>query len=117
MRRLFRSVFAFTVLAAPVLAQESATYNVQGTNLDGSSYGGTATITLLSDSTCSIEWTTGSSTSQGICMKYQNAFAAGYVLGDEIGLVIYEIMRDGSLRGQWTVAGSNGVGSEILTPQ
>lgn len=105
------------VMTAPVLAQSTASYNVQGTNLDGSSYGGTATITLTSDTTCVIEWQTGGSTSSGICMKYQNAFAAGYVLGDDIGLVIYEIMGDGSLRGQWTIAGSNGVGAEILTPQ
>ena len=64
-----------------------------------------------------IEWTTGPTTSQGICMRNDDAFAAGYVLGDEIGLVVYKVMPDGSLHGLWTIAGKEGNGTEVLTPQ
>ena len=106
-------------LVAPAQAQtvSAGTYDVEGTNLDGSSYGGTATITLTSETTCSIEWQTGSTTSNGICMLYDNAFAAGYVLGDAVGLVVYEVNDDGSLHGAWTISGKDGSGTEILTPQ
>ena len=35
------------------------TYTVSGTNHDGSTYEGTAEITLTSDTTCEIVWETG----------------------------------------------------------
>jgi hypothetical protein len=116
MKRLVLSAAAVLIAAFPAYAQNSFKYSVQGTNRDGSTYGGTAVITLTSDTTCQIEWTTGGTTSQGICMKNENAFAAGYTLGTGVGLVIYEIMKDGSLKGLWTVAGMDGTGTEILTP-
>jgi hypothetical protein len=96
---------------------ERLRYAVDGTNLDGSSYAGTAEIVLTSDTTCEIFWKTGSSTSSGICMRYGDAFSAGYALGNSIGLVIYKINEDGSLDGIWTVAGANGNGTEKLTPR
>lgn len=91
-------------------------YAVDGTNFDGSRYGGTAEITLTSETTCNIAWETGS-TARGICMRNGDTFAASYVMGEAIGLVIYSIESDGSLEGLWTVAGQDGVGTEILTPR
>lgn len=119
MRTILAGALLGLGLAASAQAQTVATgtYDVEGTNLDGSSYRGTATITLTSETTCAIEWTTGSTTSQGICMLYDNAFAAGYVLGDSIGLVVYEVRDDGSLEGAWTISGQDGSGTERLTPQ
>jgi hypothetical protein len=92
-------------------------YNVKGTNLNGSPYSGTAEIRVISDTTCEIVWVTGSTTSQGICMRYGPAFSAGYVMGDLVGLVIYQIMDDGTLDGIWTISGQPGSGTEILTRQ
>jgi hypothetical protein len=117
MKHLVLSAVALSFFALPAIAADSASYNVAGTNLDGSKYSGTATITLTSDSTCTIEWVTGGSSSSGICMKYENAFAAGYTIGKDVGLVVYEILSDGSLHGMWTIAGANGSGTEVLTPQ
>ena len=118
MKRLVLSAFALALAVTPVFAQQiGGRYTVQGTNLDGSSYSGEAQITLTSNTTCEIAWVTGGSTSVGICMKNQNAFAAGYVLGDSTGLVIYEILGDGTLDGIWTVSGQNGTGTERLIPQ
>lgn len=91
-------------------------YLVAGTNLDGSPYGGEARITLTSEYTCEIEWITGATTSNGICMRSGNAFTAGYTLNGDIGLVIYLVQPDGTLDGTWTVAGLNAVGTEVLTP-
>jgi hypothetical protein len=91
-------------------------YQVQGTNPNGSEYGGEAEITLTSNTTCEIKWTTGETESFGICMRNDDSFAAGYKLGDDIGLIIYKVQSDGSLHGLWTIAGKEGNGTEILTP-
>ncbi len=106
-------------LASPVQAQtvHAGAYNVEGTNLDGSPYKGTATIKLTSETTCAIQWKTGSTTSDGICMLYGDSFAAGYVLGNSVGLIVYKVNDDGSLEGAWTISGKDGSGTENLTPQ
>ena len=114
-----RVLFAAALVVAGAAAQAqdvTGNYLVNGTNLDGSSYTGEATITASSDYTCEIVWQTGGSTSSGICMRDGNAFAAGYELGGKVGLVIYLIQDDGTLDGRWTVAGVNAVGTEVLTP-
>ena len=119
MKTILAGVLLGLGLAASAHAQtvRTGTYDVEGTNLDGTSYGGTATIELTSETTCTIEWNTGTTTSRGICMLYDNAFAAGYVLDDAVGLVVYEVKDDGSLDGAWTISGEDGAGTERLTPQ
>jgi len=116
MRRLAIFAAALIASAVPVFAQEF-NYTAVGTNLDGSTYRGTARIVWISDSTCAIEWTTGGATSTGICMRNGPAFSAAYSLQGAIGLVVYQILDDGSLEGLWTIAGMNGAGTEVLTPQ
>jgi hypothetical protein len=114
-----RAVLIGGLLAATVSvgsAQDiGGRYRVEGKNINGSSYAGTAEITVTSDTTCRIVWETGS-TSTGICMRNGVAFAAGYALGESIGLVIYEVMPDGSMEGIWTVADTPGLGYENLYP-
>jgi hypothetical protein len=87
-------------------------YQVAGKNADGSPYSGTAEIVATSETTCRIAWQTGSTTSQGICMRNGNSFAASYALGNSIGLVVYQMKPDGTL---WTIADQGGVGTEVLT--
>ncbi len=110
----------YAVIAAfsslPTMAKDSYKYSVAGTNLDGSSYSGTAIVTIESETTCSIRWQTGSTTSVGICMRSGDSYAAAYQLGGKVGLVIYKAEGGGSLKGIWTVTGLNGVGTEVLTP-
>jgi len=118
MKRL--ALAAIVLLASAFGAQAQnigGNYAVNGTNLDGSPYTGTAEVRLTSETTCEIYWTTGGSTSSGICMRNGPAFSAGYVLGDKIGLVIYQVFDDGHMEGLWTIAGTNGLGTENLTPQ
>ena len=111
----FVAVMAITIGSA--WAQDiGGGYRVEGTNLDGSTYAGTARITPTSDTTCRIAWVTGGTTSAGICMVDFDVVAAGYELNGEVGLVIYELMDDGSLAGVWTIADRPGVGYEVLTP-
>lgn len=108
-----------TTIATEAAAQGAnvgGRYQVQGKNFNGSTYSGTAEITVTSNNTCRIVWVTGSTTSRGICMRNGSSFAASYVLGGKIGLVIYEQKGDGSLEGLWTIADESGVGGERLIP-
>jgi hypothetical protein len=117
---MFRKIalaLAVAGLAATAHAQDiGGSYTVAGTNHNGSSYEGTATITLTSDTTCEIEWKTGGTESSGICSRNDDAFAAAYVLQDSVGLVIYKVKPDGSMEGLWTIQGEGGTGTETLTP-
>lgn len=107
----------FAICAGPVVAQGiGGSYSVEGANFNGVPYEGTAEITLTSDVTCEIVWTTGPSVSAGICMRDGNAFTAAYELQGKVGLIIYMVQDDGSLVGSWTIAGTNAVGTEVLTP-
>ena len=117
MKRILACLLLGAALGSHAHAQSvsEGTYTVKGANLDGSSYGGTATIALTSDTTCSIEWATGGQASTGICMLYDDAFAAAYVLGDAVGIIVYKVVADGVLEGAWTISGEDGSGTETLT--
>lgn len=118
MRKLLVAAALVGFSALPAAAQAiGGAYTVAGTNFDGSAYGGDVEITLTSETTCVIKWTTGSTTSEGICMRNDDAFSAAYVLNNEIGLVTYKVQADGSLHGLWTLAGKEGNGTEVLTPK
>jgi hypothetical protein len=117
MRAAIFGLLLTTGLASASVAQTiGGDYVVNGTNFDGSAYSGNATITRSSDSTCRIRWQTGGTTSNGFCMLANKSFAAAYRLGNDVGLVVYELQPDGSLEGYWTIADKSGSGAEKLTP-
>ena len=117
MKKIIASALFALSMIAPAAAQSiGGSYTSAGTNLDGSPYTGTVEITLTSETTCTIHWVTGGSTSDGICSRNGDAFAAAYVLGDAFGLVVYKVLPDGTLDGLWTIAGQGGNGTEVLTP-
>lgn len=110
-------VAVLTFAAGAAGAQDiGGRYEVAGKGFDGSAYRGTAVITITSNVTCEIVWNTGGQVSRGICMRQGNTFAASYVLGNTVGMVIYDVAADGSMSGTWTLSGSNGVGYEALYP-
>jgi hypothetical protein len=37
-------------------------------------------------------------------------------MGSKVGLVVYEMQPDGSMKGVWTIADQPGAGTEVLTP-
>ena len=118
MRTIFAALFLIGA-ALPASAQGvTGRYDVEGTNLDGSEYRGTAEVNATSDTTCTISWQTGGTTSTGICMRQEDVFVAGYRLGNAVGLVIYRWQEKGKyFDGTWTVAGSRGTGTERLIPR
>lgn len=91
-------------------------YALVGEDFNGGTYVGSVTITATSDVTCEIRWLIAGDEAVGICMRQDNAFAASYVMNGNVGMVIYRVLKDGTLQGTWTVAGSNGVGKETLKP-
>lgn len=117
MKKLLIAMALGCLAATSAVAQtvEAGSYTVEGTNLDGSAYSGTAEITLASETTCIIEWDTAGTKSSGVCMLNGNAFAAAYVLGDALGLIVYRVNGDGTLDGAWTITGKDGAGTEVLT--
>lgn len=118
MKNIIASALALAFTCAQLHAQSiGGSYSAEGTNLDGSPYEGSVEISLTSETTCEIVWETGSTTAGGICSRNGDAFAAAYVMGDIFGLVIYKVLPDGSLNGLWTIAGQEGVGTEVLTPE
>lgn len=118
MKGYLLAVLCTAAMTAAAAAQDmGGTYAIEGTNFDGSPYRGQAQITFSGDTSCTIEWKTGSASSQGICMRDGGTLAAAYIMDKVIGLVVYRTERDGTLRGVWTIAGQNGSGTEILIPQ
>jgi hypothetical protein len=116
MKRAFYAAMLMAALPTVAAAQDiGGLYNVNGTNFDGSPYGGQAR-SRSPPTRPARSWKTGSTSSNGFCMRNDDAFAAGYVMGKDIGLIIYKAAPDGILRGVWTIAGKNGAGTEILTP-
>jgi hypothetical protein len=112
MRRLLVGLVLATGVGAASAQTVGGSYNVQGTNPNGTAHSGTAQITL-SGSACRITRQTGSS---GICMLANKAFDASYILQGKQGLVVYELQPNASLKSGWTIADSDGVGTENLYP-
>jgi hypothetical protein len=109
-------VISIGLTAAAAAQSVGGNYSAHGTNFDGSPYEGTALITRSSNTTCRIRWETGS-TSEGFCMLASKSLAAAYKMDDgAVGLVLYELQADGSLKGVWTIADKSGAGTETLTP-
>jgi opacity protein-like surface antigen len=119
MKRILSAVILLVLaMSGTAFADVAGRYNITGTNFNGSAYYGTVTVTKTSSSTYNVFWYTGenNSESKGIGMRSGNIFSAGYVMGESVGLVIYDIKSDGSLTGRWTIDGQDGVGTEVWTP-
>ena len=82
MKKILGALLLTMAFAAPASAVDfGGKYKVEGTNINGTKYGGEATITVTSETTCEIKWVTGDTTSEGICMRNDDSFAAGYMMG------------------------------------
>ena len=119
-RKLICTAILFATVAAGANAEPlklAPKYNDVGTNPDGSKYSGTANVSIISDTTFTIEWRIGGDTYKGFGMRFNDSLAATYMINGEPGLVIYKVDDKGVLRGVWAVRGENGSGSDTLTPQ
>lgn len=102
---------------APAQAQRNGTYDVNGTNPDGTAYAGTMTIQQVGLASWRVRWQIGQAQIDGYGMSVGTVFSVGFALSERPGLSIYEVAPDGSMSGQWTLVGSSAIGSENLTPR
>ena len=118
MRRLWFALL-LVVFSFPATAETltlASTYDVAGTNPNGTKYKGVAQVKVISNSTFTIKWTVGNEVIEGFGMRMNDALAATYRIEGEPGLVIYKLDGDG-LTGLWAIRGHDGNGTEHLTPR
>jgi len=118
-RIILAAVLAFCFVALAAQAETLAlahTYKAEGKNLDGSSYTGTVTLELISNTTFKITWKIGDTVTKGFGMRMNDAVSATYMIDGAPGLVIYKVLPDGRFDGIWAIKGQDGNGSETLTP-
>ncbi|RAI40824.1 hypothetical protein CH341_23035 [Rhodoplanes roseus] len=119
-----RCALAAIVVAASLITPAAAetlrlasSYAVAGTNGDGSTYSGTLSVQVISDTTYTVRWSIGGSTYTGFGMRMNDTLSATYTMDGKPGLVMYQVQDGGVLRGIWAVRGQNGSGTETLTPK
>lgn len=117
MRRLLLSALLVLGLALPAAAQRSGTYDITGTNPDGSAYTGTLLLTQVGVSTFRVVWTIGGDTIEGVAMVSGLTLATAFALGQQSGMGIYEIKPGGELDGTWTTVGAFAAGRETARPR
>ena len=88
------------------------TFNVSGTNADGSPYKGKLTVIRGSNDTYQFAWDTGTKFI-GTGVKMGDHLAAGWG-AKQCGFMIYEVKGD-TLEGKWGVPGSSALGTEKAT--
>jgi hypothetical protein len=116
--RTFALTLVLLAVALPAKADSltlASRYEASGSNPDGSKYTGTATVTVISDTTYTIAWKIGDSTYEGFGMRLNDSLAATYTIDGDPGLIIYKVDGDG-LTGAWAIRGHDGVGTEHLRP-
>lgn len=89
-----------------------ATFNLTGTNADGSPYKGTLAITDGGNNVYRLSWDT-STKFVGTGVRVGERLAAGWG-ARQCGFVIYEVKGD-TLEGKWGVPGSTSLGTERAT--
>jgi hypothetical protein len=87
----------------------AGTYNVTGTNQDGSAYEGSLVITTRG-SVFQFSWATGNDY-EGVGIVDGNTVAVGWG-GPECGAALYRMANDGSLVGQWALYENEAAGAE-----
>ncbi|NVO14230.1 MAG: hypothetical protein HXX10_09365 [Rhodoplanes sp.] len=120
MRRTLAAILVVGSLVAPAGAESltlAKSYAVAGTNPDGSSYGGSLAVQVISDTTYTVRWSIGGSTYTGFGMRMNDTLSATYTLDGKPGLVMYQLQDGGVLKGIWAVRGNDGFGTETLTPK
>ncbi len=117
MRRFLLGALLALSLAGPAAAQRSGTYDITGANPDGTEYTGTLMLTQVGLTTFRVVWTIGQDIIEGVAMVSGLTLATAFSLGNQPGMGIYEIRRDGTLEGQWTVVGAFAQGRETARPR
>jgi hypothetical protein len=93
------------------------TYDVSGTNPDGTEYECEVGITKKGESYQVIWYFEGQAGYEGRGILRGNTFVVGFANPASYGVVVYTVNADGSLDGTWAAAGGTKTGTETLKKQ
>lgn len=114
MKHVFLAVVALFFATVLAWADPSGTYEVKGTELDGSSYHGTLEIAKVGD-VYELTYTFDDGTTQeGSAVGDDSFLAYGYGDDEELGVGLMT-GKDGSWEGIWTHVGASKMSTETWT--
>lgn len=90
----------------------AGSYDLVGTNPDGSEYSGTLDVMAAGDA-YSWSWNEGEYT--GVGLQTENVVSVAWG-ADECYVVSYTVEDDGVLSGRWTDMAASGIGTDVATP-
>jgi hypothetical protein len=110
MRSLIVAAVLLWSAATAFAADPTGSYDVQGTNPDGSTYSGTATVTRTGQ-TYKVVWDVGGDTFTGTGIGNKDFLAISYAYDKGTGLVLLGA-DGGNWKGVWAYAGGTKVATE-----
>jgi hypothetical protein len=110
MRSLFVAAALLWSVVAAFAADPTGSYEVQGTNPDGSTYSGTVTVTQTGK-TYKVVWQVGGDTFTGTGIGDKDFLAISYVYDKDTGLVLLG-SDGGNWNGVWAYAGGTKMAKE-----
>ena len=115
MRALFVAAALLWSVATAFAADPVGSYDVQGTNPDGSKYRGTVTVSQTGQ-TYRVIWQIGNQRYNGTAIGDKDFLAISYRSGNESGLALYGAEGD-DWKGIWTYSGGTTIGAELWSRQ
>lgn len=115
MRKVLLVTLLACAAAGAAFADVAGEYSGSGSNPGGEgSYTCDVTITK-SGPTYGVVWFfDGQPGYEGVGLMKDGLFCVGYASSGGYGVVVYEVMTDGSLKGVWATPGFDDLGSETL---
>jgi hypothetical protein len=115
MRSLFVAAALLWSVVAAFAADPTGSYEVQGTNPDGSTYSGTVTVTQTGQ-TYKVVWQVGGDTFTGTGIGNKDFLAISYVYDKDTGLVLLGA-DGGNWNGVWAYADGTKMAKETWKRQ
>lgn len=116
MRLLGTTIVALMLASNAVALDLTGQYELKGSNPGGSGkYTGQAAIVATGE-TYQVRWRIGGIEHQGTGILINNVFSVVYqASGSAPGIAVYEVKKNGSLKGSWTGLNGSDLGGETWT--
>jgi hypothetical protein len=115
MRALAIAAALLWSVATAFAADPVGSYDVEGTNPDGSKYTGSVTVSRTGQ-TYRVIWRIGNTRYNGTAIGDKDFLAISYQSGSQSGLALYGADGD-DWKGIWTYSGGTSVGAELWSRQ
>jgi hypothetical protein len=116
MKSLWMSALLLTMATNVAALELDGQYQLKGANPGGSGqYTGKAAIVATGE-TYQVRWRIGGVEHQGTGILVKDVFSVVYqAAGSAPGIAVYQVQRDGSLKGRWASLNATGLGGETWT--